>query len=344
MASRRELMAMALRFERELADEFIKIIRSIRDRTKLSDLEAAIRSGDAGAVGRVLGIAEARMSELSEAARRVYVAGAGVGAVEVMRTARVANFSFNLRNPRVEAMLRDRSSALVTHIIEGQREVIRTALSNGMTLGQNPRSTALDIIGRKGASGRRTGGVIGLTPQQAGYVRNARSELSALDNRSLHAYLRREARDKRFDSTVIKATESGKPLTMAQIDKIAGAYEDRLLLRRGEDIARTEVMSSISAARDEAFGQAIDSGDLDPDDLEATWDSSGDARTRESHRKMDGQTVPRGGLFTTGNGYRLAHPGDHSHGAPASETVNCRCILTYKVDFVGRAAREAKYL
>lgn len=342
MATRRELLALADRLEAGLAEEFIKMVRAVKDDTRLADLERAIAKGDPGDVLRILGLDEARVSVMAEALRTAYVAGIGVGAVEVRKATRSARFSFNLRNPRVESFLRTRSAGLVTRITESQRETISEALARGMARGQNPRATALDIVGRKGVNGRRAGGIVGLTPQQASYVSNARSELLSLDHTSLSSYLRREARDKRFDRAVIRAANSGARLPPAQVARITTAYEDRLLRKRGEDIARTEVMSAISEARDESFEQAIEAGLLDPDDLSGTWDASGDARTRPSHHQMDGQVQPRGGLFVTPDGYSLAYPGDTSHGAPASETMNCRCILTYTVDYITRAAREAR--
>lgn len=57
-------------------------------------------------------------------------------------------FRFGVRNPEAESWLRVQSSALVTRIVDDQREAIRTALTEGLSVGQNPRQTALDVVGR----------------------------------------------------------------------------------------------------------------------------------------------------------------------------------------------------
>lgn len=51
------------------------------------------------------------------------------------------------------------------------------------------------------------------------------------------------------------------------------------------------------------------------------WDSTLDSKTRDSHRKVDGEIRELDEKFSNG----LMFPGDK--GAPARETVNCRCVL-----------------
>lgn len=61
--------------------------------------------------------------------------------------------------------------------------------------------------------------------------------------------------------------------------------------------------------------------------LTMEWLATPGPRTRDTHRRADGQTVPLGSTFTVG-GNLLRYPGDPL--APAAEVVNCRCTLTYK--------------
>lgn len=80
---------------------------------------------------------------------------------------------------------------------------------------------------------------------------------------------------------------------------------------RAEMIARTEVNSAVSFARQEQ---------MVADEIERhEWISSRDGAVRDSHSSLEGKTVKVGAEF----GYGLKHPGDPS--APVGEIVNCRC-------------------
>jgi len=59
--------------------------------------------------------------------------------------------------------------------------------------------------------------------------------------------------------------------------------------------------------------------------LTHTWLSQEDERVRPTHVVADGQTVPINQPFIVG-GYQLLFPGDDSLGAPANETILCRCV------------------
>ena len=86
--------------------------------------------------------------------------------------------------------------------------------------------------------------------------------------------------------------------------------------RRAIMIVRTESVralnfSQLKAAADERY-QVL-----------KTWIAVEDARTRHTHREVDGQKIVWEDEFTNGCFY----PGDPN--APASETINCRCTLGY---------------
>jgi hypothetical protein len=208
-------------------------------------------------------------------------------------------------------------------------------LREGMQEGVSANRAKLDIIGRSPARGLpRQGGIVGLTSQQAGYVQNMRADLLSGDPARMEGYFDRKRRDRRFDATVRKAIASGKPVSKADVDRIAGRYADRLLQLRGETIARTELLTSLHAAQDEGLEQMIERGVIGRDAVTLTWDAAGDKDTRDSHRVMDGQKRQKGQPFTTGNGHLLMRPGDRSMGAPAKETINCRCRLEVDIDFL----------
>ena len=205
----------------------------------------------------------------------------------------------------------------------------------GIAEGRGPRAVALDITGRiDRATGRRTGGILGLTSQQTQYVISARAELLSGDRAALQNYLGRTRRDKRYDRLVMAAMDAGKPLSAADVDRITGRYKDRLLQLRGETIARTESITALRAGRAEGYRQLVESGAVTADQITVTWSATGDARVRDIHRAMDGQKVKFGRLFTSPTGAQMEFPGDLSHGAHGVDVINCRCYAAYRIRFI----------
>ncbi|WP_296222042.1 phage minor head protein [uncultured Sphingomonas sp.] len=216
-------------------------------------------------------------------------------------------------------------------IVDDQREAIRAVIEAGIEAGRGPRDTALDIIGRVDkAAGKRTGGIVGLNAPQAKARVKAGTELDELDP----AYFERKLRDKRFDPMVKKAIEEGKPLSKADRERILTRYSDRLLKYRGDMIARTETIASLNAGRNEGIQQLIDAGRITENQVVKIWDSTGaDGRTRDTHLGMEDQRKRLGEPFISPSGARMMHPGDTSLQAPGSETINCRCVLRFDIDF-----------
>lgn len=244
---------------------------------------------------------------------------------------------FDIRNPVAEAWLRNHSSSLVTSIVRDQLEAIRITVSSGVGMGRGPRQMALDLVGRVSATGRRAGGIVGLTSQQAGYVATARAQLLSGVPEEMAGYFNRVARDRRFDGIVRRAIEAGRPVSAADVDRIAGRYADRLLRLRGEMIARTEALTAFNTGRDEAIRQHVAAGRISGRNVQKEWSASGDDRVRDTHAAMNGQTVPFDQPFTSPSGAQLMHPGDTSLGAGAAEIIQCRCSVRYRIDQIAEA-------
>jgi SPP1 gp7 family putative phage head morphogenesis protein len=111
---------------------------------------------------------------------------------------------------------------------------------------------------------------------------------------------------------VILAGES-EGLTMTEIGKsIKQFYSDRSSYKAMR-VARTEVSAAAGFGQREAAKQ---SGVVE----EKMWISSRDDRVRDSHNKIDGETMPLDEPYSNG----LMYPGDPS-GDP-SESIQCRCV------------------
>lgn len=327
------------RYGREVADAFIAAIADLATAADLQRLIAAVQAGDIEAVVSALNLEAAVYSPVLEVIRSGY-AESGTLATTYFPARIVARF--DVRNPRAERWLADQSSLLVKDLMADQRHAVQQALVAGMQRGEGPRTTALTIVGRIDRStGKRHGGVVGLTSAQEEHSRTARAELASGDAAQYRNYLQRTRRDKRFDKAVLKAIETGEPIPAETIGKATVQYRNRLLALRGEMIGRTESLTALRAAKREAYLQAVDKGQIAEADVRRTWRDSSDLRVRHSHVVLDGQTVGLHEPYVSPSGARMMFPGDRSRGAPASEIIGCRCDEDYRIDFLSNLPSAA---
>lgn len=334
MASR--IQKLVDQFEPKLRDAFLAAIEEINTRADVPRMVAAIERGDIADAIEALHLQPEAFSELMDQLSEGFKAGGmdTMASLPKLRTdAGQMVVRFNARNERAETILRTYSSGLVTEIVDDQRVAIRAALEDGMKRGQNPRAVALDIVGRINPStGRREGGIVGLTSMQEQWSRNAQAELASTDPKLLRNYLERAARDKRFDAVVRKAIETGQPIDQANAARMVQRYRDRLLRIRGETIGRTEALSSLHIGQDEGLQQIVDSGAVAESAVGSIWRTNIDGRERETHKKMNGQFQRHGHPFVSPSGATLRFPGDPN--APAAEIIQCRCWREPKIDFL----------
>lgn len=340
MASNRTSFDQLLdKYEPVLKAAFLEAIADIRSRVTLKLLAERLERGDVAGALDVLHIEREAFGKLELAFAEAYNAG-GIDLADGLKLRdpqgqRIV-FRFAVRNPEAEAWLAEHSATMVTRIVEDQRQGIRQALTEGLAAGQNPRRTAIDVVGRVSrVTQKREGGIIGLTAPQAEYVASARQELISGD---LGAYLARERRDKRFDGAVRKALAEGRALDAASVDRITGRYADRLLALRGEMLSRTETMMALGKSRDDAMRQAIASGKVDPMFVTKRWRSAGDDRVRHTHRALNGDEVGFYESFRSPSGATLRFPGDPE--APISETSGCRCSMEFRIDYTAQLIRR----
>ncbi len=335
MTPRQQLDGLIDLFVPQIRAAFLAAVQDVVDNVILKQVIDAIQSGDVEAAFRALGFSDAAMRPLTAAIEHAFEQGGimmGRTFPKFLNTpgARVV-FRFDIRNSRAEAWLRDHSSSLVTHIADETRLNVRNVLTVGMQDGRNPRNVALDIIGRiDPATGKRAGGIVGLSNNQEFWVRSARRKLVDLDN----GYFKLELRDKRFDPTVARAIRDDKPLDADTLDKLVMRYKDNALKHRGDMIARTEAIHSLNRSEWEATKQAVEMGAVKESAVQREWDDVGDTRVRWSHKRMNKQTVGLDEPFVSPSGAKMMHPGDTSLGAPGAEVIACRCRVRSKIDWL----------
>jgi hypothetical protein len=329
------------RYEPELRRAFMAGVSEITNSAQINRIAEALERGDIQRAIDELAIDRAAYREFEDTLAQAYSDG-GAAALDELgvvrdQEGRLFRIRFNARDLEAERVIREHSSEFVTRIVDDQREAIRQAMQERLSEGVNPRTTALDIVGRidKGTQ-RRSGGIVGLSAPQERYVSNARRELSEGD---YAAYFTRQRRDKRFDALIRRAERDGKPLTRDQVSRIVGRYSDRLLKLRGETIARTETLTSLRAAQYEAARQLVASGKVRREDVRLVWKATFDGRTRDSHAILHGESTGIDEPFVSPlTGARIRYPGDPS--APAEEIINCRCALTVRVDYGANLRRN----
>jgi hypothetical protein len=334
MASKRALnrliTELLAKYDKSIQAAFLAAIKSRADSISVRDLERAIEARDLNRVIDIVGLTRANLFPLDASITAAFVEGGQT--VPMAAPNYAVAFGFDGRATGAAAWARDHVGGLITNIIADQQEAIQGVITNQLANGIGPRKAALQIAGRVTAQGR-TGGIVGLSKPQAGYLLNAKAELEALDS----SYFTRKLRDKRFDSLVKKAIAADKALSPVDVDRISQRYSDRMLKHRADTIARTESITALRAGRREGIEQAIEQGAIGDRAIKRAWSATLDTRTRPDHAIMDGQEVTgMDAPFRLPDGSMMLYPGDTSLGASAKQTIACRCYDEYVVNWLSR--------
>lgn len=326
------------KYGRQVADAFFKALDDLKKGVRLQQVVVAIENNDIEGALNALDIDPAAFNDMLDRIREAHTAG-GNAAVDAMPKRNpdgtALRVRFDGRAMAAEDWLRRHSSELITRTTADMRAAVRASLADSLAKGQNPRTAALDIVGRMNrVSQRRVGGILGLSVPQEEYVRSSREELASKDPKLLNNYLTRKLRDRRFDRTVTKAIREGTKPPREIAAKAVNAYERRLLKLRGETIARVETMTALQKGKRQAFDQAVADGKVKEADIKKAWRSAGDFRVRHTHVMLNGDSVRFNEPFVSASGARLMHPMDTSLGAGLSEIAGCRCDCEYRIDFL----------
>jgi hypothetical protein len=187
----------------------------------------------------------------------------------------LATFRFDAPNKNASNFAVQQGAGLVTEVITSQRETIRNLVAAAQIgEGLPPKAMA-----------RQLKNTVGLTTQQAGWVRN-------FEERAISQSM---AAGKTFD----QALEGSQKATQR--------YHDKIHRYRTETIARTETLKASNAGRNEAWKQGVDGGYISPNAVKE-WQAEGDAC--QICAPLNGEQVPLSESFPEGDPPR--HP-------------NCRC-------------------
>lgn len=325
------------KLEPELAGAILDALQALRDGVNLEALEEALARNDIEAAIAALDISPADFNKYTIARMSAYAeAGALEAAYIPTSDANAVRFTFDMSNPRAEQWIRTQAAERIAGYTSEQIEAARETINDGYSRGDGPQQIALDVAGRiDRVSGRRQGGIIGLSDPQAGYVRSMRSRLLSGNPEEMRKVLSgMTLRDKRYDALILRHIMAGTPLKRVDVDKLTARYADRLLRRRGEDIARTETAQGVMAARRESYAQALEKEGLPPEAITKRWRHLGGLDdARELHLIMAGKEVV--GLntpFVLPDGTAMQHSHDPAGGV--RNNVNCRCGTDFEIDFL----------
>lgn len=321
-----------------IRDAYLVSIENIVTNINLSQLEELIGKTDIEGAFRSLNIDSVSFRPYDIAFLNAFENSATAETMAMPRfekSGREFIFRYDIRNIDSERWIKEHLNNFITSITMDQKKVISNTILSGFADDLSKRTIALNIAGRiNSETGKREGGVIGLSSVQEAYVYDARKELLSDKTEDRTKYLKRTLRDKRFDSVVKNSIAQGKILTIETADKLAKSYSNRLLMFRAGLISQVETSVAINQGRVDSYIQAIRAGAINSEQVKKTWHSIRDRNVRNSHRALDRVTIPIFSKFRTPQGALLDYPKDPM--APAEERLGCRCRMYMRVNGVLR--------
>lgn len=343
LSQREILINLAAEWEVTLAAAWLEAIRSITSSVVLGALVAELERGNLDAAMRLLNIDANRFALFEGAIVQAYNAGgqAVVGSMPRLTDpeGNRVHFSWGVRNLPAEQAMRQHAAGLVDGLVGEQLDLARRALADGLARGQNPRQTALALVGRVNLrTKRREGGLIGLTPSSVQTLDKIYAGLRTGDTQAMRDYRAYALRDKRFDGHVRRALEEGGSVPANAVDRIVTAYSNRALKYRADNLALTETNTALATAKNDAFRQQVDAGKLEAADLTKTWTRTVSRMPRHDHLELVGQTAAFDQPFIARDGTPIMFP--HAPDLPAKHRVGCKCGVTETIDFTAQALRK----
>ena len=299
--------------EAPMAAAYLAEVRAVEGEATVAEVERLIAADDRDGLAALLSLGA--LTLFTELFRTAFIQGA--------QNELAGRWRFDSNTWAVINLLMGEYASIRDTSDMDLRKTIDVVLANGNTT----RNKALDLLGVKGSTARRTGGMVGLPMQMSEWVESARQQLLSGDRAAMRAYLTRKLRDTAYDRFIIP----GSKLTIEQANTISRAYSARLLQSYAKQLAQTYAQAAYEAGRRQGLQQQIDNGVLSEDQITKDWQTDKDERVRHSHRQMQGQKQPFNQPFISGLGALMMYPGDASLGASDEDRYGCRCRARYSV-------------
>ena len=328
LSQQRQIDALLAQYTPRIRDAFYAAIYGARANVNAADLIAALQAGDVERAVQLLRIDQGVLFPLDDAVRSAFIAG---GQSVVAPKGLSGAFSFAGRHLRAERIAQAIGSELIQGIQEDTLAMARLVIVTGLQEGFSPQKVQRDLTGTLNRlTGRREGGFLGLTAQQADSIISGRAKLASGDPVLMREYLGLKQRSKLFDPQIKKAIKEGRAITGADLDKIIAAHKNKALKYRGEMIAKNETFSAQAAGRDEAYRQMLERPDVAA--VTKRWQHGLSAIPRLDHLRMDGVVLDFDQKFTMDDGVQMAYPHDPIGGP--KHAISCRCVCIYRVRLI----------
>lgn len=299
--------------EAPMAAAYLAEVRAVEGEATVAEVERLIAADDRDGLAALLSLGA--LTLFTELFRTAFIQGA--------QNELAGRWRFDSNTWAVINLLMGEYASIRDTSDMDMRKTIDVVLTNGNTT----RNKALDLLGVKGATARRTGGMVGLPVQMSEWVESARQQLLSGDRAAMRAYLTRKLRDTAYDRFVIP----GSKLTIEQANTISRAYSARLLQSYAKQLAQTYAQAAYEAGRRHGLQQQIDAGVISAEQITKDWQTARDEMVRHSHRDMQGQKQQFDQPFVSGLGGLMMYPGDSSLGASDADRYGCRCRARYTV-------------
>lgn len=188
------------------------------------------------------------------------------------------NTSFTLKNPMATGALARNSARFVTEVLDSSRAAINAAVASTYNDGLTTKQLARVIRGYRSKAGVEYPGIVGL-----------------------------HSRDSQAVSRYLNNLLDVKGVPFDKANKAASRYAKQLLIRRGDNIARSELHMGQEDGKVDSWIDALYNGTLGTDTLKR-WDTAHSERTCRICLGLHNEVVPVDKPFSNGTMGAYAHP------------------------------------